>query len=311
MTHSHGNVGANTGRKKAMRRLSIALVLTTIYMLAEIIGGLLTNSLALLADAGHMFSDALALALSLFAFWIARRPPSSTRTYGYYRTEILAALANGATLIAISVFIFIEAYERFDNPPAVQGPLMVAIASGGLVMNLVGLWILNSGKSENLNVRGAWLHVFTDALGSVGVIVSGLLIWTLGWNRADPIASVVIGLLVIYSSWSLLKETVSVLMEGTPGHIDVDRVRDSLVGMDDVVSVHDLHVWSITSGIECLSAHLVARKDCDQQALLSGTREHMRERFGIAHVTIQIEFDDLGVDASCPVNCAHEVPGTS
>jgi len=284
--HDHG-----VGRNANSRRLAITLGLVTLYMVAEVVGGLLTNSLALLADAGHMLSDAGALALSLFAIWLAARPARSSYTYGYYRTEILAALVNGATLVAISIFIFLEAFKRIGEPPEVQGALMMGIATGGLVVNLVGLWILNAGRNESLNVRGAWLHVMTDALGSIGAIAAGAVIWLFGWRWADPVASIAIGLLVVYSSWSLLKETVSVLMESAPTGIDVDDVRDSLLDVAGVEEVHDLHVWTITSGIVSLSAHLVAPGASERAAVLKAARKALHERFGIAHVTLQIEHD--------------------
>jgi cobalt-zinc-cadmium efflux system protein len=284
--HDHG-----AGRNANSRRLAITLGLVTLYMVAEVVGGLLTNSLALLADAGHMLSDAGALALSLFAIWLAARPARSSYTYGYYRTEILAALVNGATLVAISIFIFLEAFKRIGEPPEVQGALMMGIATGGLVVNLVGLWILNAGRNESLNVRGAWLHVMTDALGSIGAIAAGAVIWLFGWRWADPVASIAIGLLVVYSSWSLLKETVSVLMESAPTGVDVDDVRDSLLDVAGVEEVHDLHVWTITSGIVSLSAHLVAPGASERAAVLKAARKALHERFGIAHVTLQIEHD--------------------
>lgn len=284
--HDHG-----VGRNANSRRLAITLGLVTLYMVAEVVGGLLTNSLALLADAGHMLSDAGALALSLFAIWLAARPARSSYTYGYYRTEILAALVNGATLVAISIFIFLEAFKRIGEPPEVQGALMMGIATGGLVVNLVGLWILNAGRNESLNVRGAWLHVMTDALGSIGAIAAGAVIWLFGWRWADPVASIAIGLLVVYSSWSLLKETVSVLMESAPTGIDVDDVRDSLLDVAGVEEVHDLHVWTITSGMVSLSAHLVAPGASERAAVLKAARKALHERFGIAHVTLQIEHD--------------------
>lgn len=291
--HDHG-VGRNANR----RRLAITLGLVTLYMVAEVVGGLLTNSLALLADAGHMLSDAGALALSLFAIWLAARPARSSYTYGYYRTEILAALVNGATLVAISIFIFLEAFKRIGEPPEVQGALMMGIATGGLVVNLVGLWILNAGRNASLNVRGAWLHVMTDALGSIGAIAAGALIWLFGWRWADPVASIVIGLLVVYSSWSLLKETVGVLMESAPAGIDVDEVRDSLLDVAGVEEVHDLHVWTITSGIVSLSAHLVAPGASERAAVLKAARKALHERFGIAHVTLQIERDRTDEEAN-------------
>ena len=284
-SHSHPQ-GHGSGNQ---RRLALVLVLVVLYMVAEVVGGLLTNSLALLADAGHMLSDAGALALALFALWMARRPAPLARTYGNYRTEILAALANGATLIAVAVYIFVEAVRRIGAPPEVQGAAMMGVAVGGLVVNVASLWILNAGRSESLNVRGAWLHVLTDALGSVGAIVAGVLIWAFGWNWADPVASVIIGVLVIYSSWELLKETVNVLMEGAPGHLNVDEVRDAIRNVAGVRAVHDLHVWTITSGMVALSAHVVVTDESFNQRTLKAVRETLQGAFGIEHSTVQLE----------------------
>jgi len=290
---SHGSHGGHGGhahdRGTSRRRLAITLSLVTAYMVAEVIGGFATNSLALLADAGHMLSDAGALALSLFAMWLAERPPTARRTYGYYRTEILAALANGATLVAVSLFIFVEAWERFRSPPEVQGALMMWVAAGGLAVNLVGLWILNAGRGESLNVQGAWLHVLTDALGSVGAIAGGAMIWVFGWAWADPAVSVLIGLLVIFSSWNLLKETVAVLMESAPAGIDVDEVRRVMAGVAGVTGVHDLHVWSITTGMVAMSAHVRVEDGQVGREILRELRERLRDRFGIDHATIQLE----------------------
>lgn len=263
-------------------------------MVAEVAGAYFTNSLALLADAGHMLSDAGALALSLFALWIATKPPTPEHTYGFYRTEILAALINGAALVAISVYIFVEAYHRLGTPAEVAGGWMMAVATGGLVINLAGLWILQAGRSDNLNMRGAWLHVLTDALGSVGAMLAGLMILAFGWAWADPVASVLIGLLVLYSSWGLLRDTVSVLMEGAPGHIDVDEVRSAIAGVEGVVGAHDLHVWTITSGMVALSAHVVAREPVRYAELLRRLQDLAEARFGIEHVTIQVEPEGFG-----------------
>lgn len=290
--HGHGHGGSYGAQHR--KRLAIVLVLVTLYMVAEVIGGLLTNSLALLADAGHMLSDAVALGLSLFAIWIAQKPATSRHTYGYYRTEILAALVNGATLVAIALYIFVEAFRRLGEPPEVQGPLMMGIATGGLLVNLIGLWVLNAGRHESLNVRGAYLHVLTDALGSVGAMTAGALIWAFGWYWADPVASVAIGLLVLYSSWSLLRETVSVLMEGAPGHIDVDEVRGAIHALPGVQAVHDLHVWTITSGMVALSGHVVVGEEDFGQATLARVRSLLDDRFGIDHTTIQLEQEPCG-----------------
>lgn len=287
--HHHGPSHPHARSARDRRILTWALALVAGYMLAEVIGGLAANSLALLADAGHMLSDAAALSLSLFALWIARRPPSPRRTYGYYRAEILAALANGATLIAIAIVILIEAIKRLASPPEVQGLLVMGIAVGGLAVNVAGLWILNAGRLESLNVRGAWLHMLTDALGSVAVIAAGLGVWALGWNWIDPLASVAIVVLVIHSAWALLAEAVSILMESTPRRIDIDELRDALVAIEGVHEIHSLHVWTITTGIDALSAHAVIDDGCFNEQLLGVIRQTVHDRFGIDHVTIQME----------------------
>jgi len=307
MTHGHGHAHGQpelkaSGRGHTRRRLTITLSLVVAYMGAEVIGGLAANSLALLADAGHMLSDAGALALALFAIRFAERPATARHTYGYYRAEILAALANGATLVAIAIVIFIEAYERFREPPEVAGRLMMAVATGGLVINGLGLWILHRGRDESINVRGAWLHVLTDALGSVQAIVAGALIWAFAWNWIDPLASVLIGLLVIYSSWSLIAQSVAVLMEGAPGHVNVDEVRSALLELPDVSSVHDLHVWTITSGFVALSAHLTCADPARHDVVLRSAQHVLAERFGIRHTTIQLDRDP-----SCE-SAAHATP---
>jgi cobalt-zinc-cadmium efflux system protein len=291
----HGGAAGGAGEAGNSRRLSLVLALVAAYMLAEVVGGLLTNSLALLADAGHMLSDVAALALALFALYIARRPPTPEHTYGFYRTEILAALANGAALVAISIYIFFEAYHRLGSPVEVQGGWMMVVASGGLLVNLAGLWVLHAGRSDNLNMRGAWLHVLTDALGSVGAMAAGALIWTFGWAWADPVASVMIGILVLYSSWGLLRDAVGVLMEGAPGHIDVDEVRDAIATAEDILSAHDLHVWTITSGMVALSAHVVAAAGARHGDVLLRLNELLSRRFGIEHVTIQVEPEEFPI----------------
>jgi cobalt-zinc-cadmium efflux system protein len=293
MTHYHAHSAAchahAHGRAADRKRLAIVFVLVVGYMLAELVGGILTNSLALVADAGHMLSDAAALALSLFALWIAERPANPRRTYGYYRAEILAALLNGATLIAMAILIFVEAWRRLSEPPEVRGGAMMAIACGGLIINVIGLFLLHSSKSTSLNVRAAWLHVLGDALGSLGAITAGALIWSVNWNWADPLASVLIGALVLYSSWSLVRESVAVLMEGTPKNLDVDRIRDAMISLDGVEEVHDLHVWSITSGLDSLSAHVVASDGAEHAWVLGRVRQLLHDQFDIDHITIQIE----------------------
>jgi cobalt-zinc-cadmium efflux system protein len=249
------------------RSLATTLALSAAYMVAEVVGGLVANSLALLADAGHMLTDVAALGLSLFAMWAAQRPVTRERTYGYHRLEILAALSNGVTSIAIAILILVEAVRRWRNPPAVAGGLMLLIACGGLVVNLVALRLLRGGRRESLNVRGAWLHVLADALGSVQVIAAGALIAAFGWRWADPTASVLIAILVAYSSWGLLRDAVGVLMEGAPGGLDVDEVGNAIMATPGVRALHDLHVWTITSGFVALSAHVVVEPDCPDDVL--------------------------------------------
>lgn len=288
--HSHGPSAGTKNR----RRLWITLGLVVLYMGAEVVGGLLTNSLALLADAGHMFSDAAALGLALFAIWFARRPAPPEHTFGYYRVEILAALANGVTLVAISIYIFAEAWQRFRAPPEVEGGLMMAVAAGGLLVNLAGLLILHGGRDESLNVRGAWLHVLADLLGSLQAVVAGGLIWWRGWNLADPIASVLIGVLVLYSSWRLLAESVAVLMQRAPGDLDVDELRSAIIELEGVIGVCDLHVWTVTSGLVSMSAHVIVPEDRQGREMLDRIRNCVHRRFGIDHVTIQLEPEGYG-----------------
>lgn len=284
--HAHAHAHPVAGR---VRPFILTLSLVTGYMVLEVIGGVVSGSLALLADAGHMLSDAGALALTIVAMQFARRPPTPRSTFGYHRAEILAALVNGATLVAIAIAIVWEAWGRLAEPPHVRAGLMLGIAAGGLLVNLAGLWILHDAREGGLNEHGAWLHVLTDALGSLQAIVAAGLIWWFGWEWADPLASVLIAVLVVYSAWSLLAQATAVLMEAAPGHIDVDAVRDALLAPDGVIDVHDLHIWSITSGLVALSAHLVVRGTHDPDALLRSARAMVKERFHIEHTTLQIE----------------------
>jgi cobalt-zinc-cadmium efflux system protein len=287
--HDHGPGGKSEQSAANRTRLAWTLALTLSYMVAEVVGGYLADSLALMADAGHMFSDAAALALSLFASWISQRPPTRQLTYGYHRAEILAALANGATLIAIAILIFVEAARRLSSPEPVAGPLMLSIAVGGLVINIVGMIILHAGKDANLNIRGAWLHLLTDALGSVAALVAGGLIWAFAWYWTDPVASIAIGLLVIYSSWELVKQAIAILMQSAPSHLDLDAVEAAMREVRGVCEVHDLHIWTITSGMESLSAHAVLLPGHEHQAALEQLRVLLHDRFGIEHMTIQID----------------------
>jgi cobalt-zinc-cadmium efflux system protein len=281
--HPHPQTAAST------RRLAWSLTLVLLYAAAEVIGGLVSGSLALLADAGHMVSDAAAIGLTLFAMRLARRPPSPARTFGSHRAEILAALVNGATLVGIALFIVAEAVERMSAPPLVDGSLMLGVAVGGLMVNAAGLVLLHGGRRDSLNMRGAWLHVLTDALGSAQAIVAAALVWAFGWHWADPVASILIALLVVYASWSLLRQSVAVLMEGTPPHIDLAAVRRQLAAAPGVSDVHDLHVWTITSGFVALSAHLVVRDAAMAADVLRSVEQSLADRFGIRHSTLQID----------------------
>lgn len=276
-------------RREQRRRIAWALAIAGVYMAAEIVGGLLANSLALLADAGHMATDVAALGISLWAMRLAERPPTPELTYGYHRAEILAALLNGAILVAVTFYIFLEAYRRLLAPPEVVGGTMIAIASGGLAVNLLAVWLLKGERRESLNVRGAWLHVVSDALGSVGVIVGAVLILAFGWRWADPVAGALIGLLILYSSWSLLKESVSVLMAATPEGVDVESVREGFAAVEGVDAVHDLHVWTLTSGLTMLTAHVEIDASADRARLLEELQRLSRDRFDVDHTTIQLE----------------------
>jgi cobalt-zinc-cadmium efflux system protein len=275
------------------RRLALSLALAAAYMVAEIVGGILTGSLALLADAGHMLSDAAALALALFAAWVASRPADQRWTYGHARAEILAALAQGVALVAVALIISFEAVQRLGAPQSVRGLGMLVIATGGLAVNVAALLILNPGRSQSLNVRGAWLHVLSDALGSVGAMGAGALIWLFGWYWADPVASLAICALVLYSAWHLIREALDILMEAAPRGLDVGDVERSLSAVDGVHSVHDLHVWSVGHGQIALSCHLVVPRDGRCTPLLSEVYRMLGARFGIGHATIQVEPEDF------------------
>ena len=265
------------------------MTLTCIFTLVEFAGGWLTNSLALMADAGHMLTDAAALGLSLFALRFAARPATAQKTYGFQRVEILAALVNGVTLVLISLVIFYEAYERLFSPPVVKSAPMLAIACAGLVVNLLCASALHRSHSTNLNVQGALLHVIGDALGSVGAIIAGILMLTKGWYLADPLISFVVGLLILYNSWRLVKDSVDILLEGTPAHIDLETVRSALNSVEGVESIHDLHIWTLTSGIHAMSCHAVVCGNDDRHQILEQLSDIVRRRFKIDHTTIQLE----------------------
>jgi cobalt-zinc-cadmium efflux system protein len=278
---------------RSRRRLRIVLMLTALYMLAEALGGWWTGSLALLADAGHMLADVAALALALIAVWFSSRPATPSKTFGYYRLEILAAWVNGVTLVIIALLICYEAYERWAAPPSIKSTQMLLVASGGLLINLTCAWLLHGEHKHDMNMHGAWLHIIGDALGSLGAIIAGTLMWIYEWYIADPLVSVAIGLLIVWSSWSLIRVSTNVLLEGTPAHINLAAVENAILQTDGVQDVHDLHVWTITSGREALSAHVIHAENTSQPELLKELRAKLYEKFGVDHLTIQMETLDF------------------
>ena len=292
--HHHSHAPHEAGRPDTTRRLALVLGLTAAYAVAEVIGGWLSNSLALLADAGHMLTDIVALALALLAAWTAQRPPDATRTYGYQRLEILAALFNGVVLICIALFILIEAWERFRVPPQVDYTLMATVAAGGLVVNILGAWILG-GHRHGLNVRAAYLHVLGDLLGSIGALTAAGLIGLFGWYWADPAASVVIGLIIVFSAVRLLIESLNVLLEGAPSHVKTDDVRRRLIGIAGVCEVHDLHLWSLGGESPLLTAHLVLDHSAPGDQVLREATTALQQHSGITHSTLQVDPPDYNI----------------
>ncbi|MDQ3588173.1 MAG: cation diffusion facilitator family transporter [Actinomycetota bacterium] len=288
MSHDHGHSPAS-GRAQSRRALTIALVLTGAFMFAEVAGGLITGSLALLADAAHMLSDALSLVVALGAMWLAARPTTKKRTFGWQRAEILAALFNGVTLVALAIWIFIEAGQRFADPPDVEGGLVLVVAVLGLAINGAAAWVLSRGEGESLNVAAALRHVLADILGSLGVIVAAAVILTTGLRLIDPIVSVLIGVLVLASSWSILRDSLQILLESAPQGVDADEIGGAMLGVPGVVEVHDLHVWTITSGFPALAAHVLVGSGDDCHARRRELEALLAERFAIDHTTLQVD----------------------
>ena len=285
MGHAHNHSAAGKNKK----RLAIVLGLTTAYLVAEVIGGLLTHSLALLADAGHMLTDVAGLLFALLAIRFAERPATPERTYGYYRIEILAALINAVVLIGISFYILSEAYERFRNPPEVQSGGMLAVALVGLVVNIAGIYLLKSASEESLNMKGAYFEVLSDMLTSIGVIVAGIIMLTTGWYYADPLISAGIGLFILPRTWMLLRDAVGVLLEGTPNDVNLTALRESIRTVEGVADVHDLHVWSLTSGMNAMSVHAVLADHSLHDEVLAAVQKKVTSEFKIAHATVQVE----------------------
>lgn len=286
----------NHSHSRNKKTLLVAFLIITSFMVVEAVGGYLTNSLALLADAGHMLSDSISLGVGYLAFSIGEKAADQMKTYGYKRFEILAAVFNGVTLVLISLYIFYEAYHRFSDPPEIATSGMLAIAIIGLLVNILVAWILMRGgdTKENLNLRAAFLHVLSDLLGSVGAITAALLIIFFGWAWADPLASVVVAILVLISGWRVTKEALHVLMEGTPKNVDLEQVAQAIEALPAVKSIHDLHMWSITSGKNAMSGHVVIKEHIsfkESQQVLREIEQALLE-LKIGHVTVQLETED-------------------
>ncbi|MDP9411031.1 MAG: cation diffusion facilitator family transporter [Actinomycetota bacterium] len=282
-THEHGT------RTEDRRALAVVLVLTAGFTAIEVVGGLLTGSLALLADAGHMLSDNLSLGLALFAAWLAGKPATPERSFGYRRAEILAALANGVALVAISIWVFVEAFSRLREPTEVLGTPMLAVATLGLLVNVAGAFILSRSGGESLNVEGAMRHVIADALGSVGAMAAAGVIILIGWRYADPLISAAIGLLILASSWRLLRDSTNVLLEATPRGLNAEEVGRRMAAAEGVTEVHDLHIWTITSGFPALSAHVLVGHHENCHARRRDLEELLAHEFGISHTTLQVD----------------------
>ncbi|MDP9207625.1 MAG: cation diffusion facilitator family transporter [Actinomycetota bacterium] len=285
MGHDHGTSAAGAQRD----RLLMVFLLTTTILVVEVIGGLISGSLALLADAGHMLTDAAGIGLALLAIWFGARPATPERTFGFYRVEILAAVVNAVLLFGVAGFVLIEAWRRLQEPPEVASGLMLTVALVGLAANAVSMWLLRRGQSESLNLRGAYLEVLGDLLGSAAVLVAAAVIALTDFQAADPIASAVIGLLILPRTWRLLREAVDVLLEATPKGVDLAEVRRHLLDTPGVADVHDLHAWTITSGLPVLSAHVVIQPGADAGRVLDGLGTCLAGHFDIEHSTFQLE----------------------
>jgi cobalt-zinc-cadmium efflux system protein len=289
--NNHVHPETNHHSDDSSRGLKFALIIVAVVMAIEIFGGILSRSLALLGDAGHMLVDALALALSLIALNLAKKPATTTRTYGFHRSEILAALANGVTLVLVAVYIFYEAYQRFRTPPTVRTTIMLAVAVTGLAANLVTMRLLHRARHSNLNVRAAFFHVLGDTLSSVGVIAGGVIITVTGWKIVDPIIAVMIGIIILWGAVGLVRESVDILLETVPKHISLEKVTEVIKGVKGVVELHDLHIWTITSGIYALSTHILIQDQMLSRAgeITATVNRELAQKFNITHTTFQLE----------------------
>ena len=294
MSTSPGHTSAQSPASRNKRRLAVVLGLSASYMSLELAAGVMTGSLALIADAGHMLTDVGGLALALLGIWFAERPATPARTYGYYRAEILAAVANAVLLVGISAGILFEAWKRFSDPPEVASGPMLAVALGGLGVNLIGIFVLRSAATDSLNLRGAYFEVLSDLLASVGVVAGAAIMFATGWRLVDPVISAAIGLFILPRTWALLREALGVLLEGTPSGVNLTALRDALLAVRGVAGVHDLHVWSLTSGVNAMSVHVVLVDGADYDGVRSAVLSAVSGPFRIAHVTVQAERGHCG-----------------
>jgi cobalt-zinc-cadmium efflux system protein len=292
-TYCRGDGGMASSASRHTGRLTWVLALTAGFMVIEVAGGLRTNSLALLADAGHMLTDVGGLSMSLLAVWFAQKPPTSMNTYGYLRTEILAALSNGVVLLLVAGYILYEAFHRVWAPPEIHSGPMLVIAILGLVVNLLGMGLLHHGAGDSLNIHGAYLEVLSDALGSIGVIVAAVLIQTTGFSIIDPLISAAIGLFILPRTWRLIRQALHILMEGVPSHLDIGEIETAMTTVPGVRAVHDLHVWALTSGKDAMSGHVIVDNLPIDNRILRDLHKLLHERFGIEHTTIQLESESL------------------
>lgn len=308
MTANHHH-DQDHARGASMRRMWIVFCLTATFLVVEVVGGILTSSLALLSDAAHMFTDVMALAIAIAAMRLSRLPADRKRTFGYHRFEILAAAFNATLLFFVALYILYEAFQRWITPPSVESLGMLAVAIVGLAVNLVGMRLLSGDAEANLNVKGAYLEVWADALGSIGVIIGALIVYFTGWTRADPIVAVLIALWVLPRAWTLFKKSVNVLLEGVPEGVDLPVIDSRLRGVPGVREVHELHVWAIGSGKMSLTAHLILdNAQADTQRVLTEANELLRRDFGLTHTTLQAELEHCDPDGNA---CTLEVPAVT
>jgi len=302
-THGHSAGGAHGHhgdlRQQSRSAMLTVLCMTSVYMIVEVVVGILSHSLALLADAGHMLSDVAALILALVAYWFSSKPPTPDKTYGYYRSEILAGFFNSLLLVAISLYILFESYQRLQHPPEVGGMPVLIVAAFGFVINLTSLKLLHKGAEGSINAKAAYLEVLSDSLATLGVIISSVIILCTHWYAADAIISAVIGVAILPRTWLLLTECINILMEGTPGHINLAELRQSIRAIDGVVDVHDIHVWTITSGLDSMSGHVTIDAEVASDLVLAAVTDLLNDRYGLHHTTIQVDRGTCKDAGSC------------